>query len=201
VTGQQEARDQEAIGQQGARDQEVTGQQGVRDRKMIGKQEARGREMIGQQEARDREAIGQQEDRDREMKGQQEAQDRAKKGRQEAQGLEATALKEDPGRDEADSIGATGPGEGLKELQVQVAKDQVKGRHLETGHKAGVDSEGMITVILVNAEIQAAVGLEAKAEPGHNGHIMNVSKVEEETKTNRKKLFFKKTGAHQKVNF
>jgi hypothetical protein len=190
VTGQQEARDQEAIGQQGARDQEVTGQQGVRDRKMIGKQEARGREMIGQQEARGRE-----------MKGQQEAQDRAKKGRQEAQGLEATALKEDPGRDEADSIGATGPGEGLKELQVQVAKDQVKGRHLETGHKAGVDSEGMTTVILVNAEIQAAVGLEAKAEPGHNGHIMNVSKVEEETKTNRKKLFFKKTGAHQKVNF
>ena len=144
---------------------------------------------------------GQQEAKDQMETGQQEAKDQMETGQQEAQGRQATGLKEEPGRNEADSIGPTGQGEGLKEPQEQVAKDQVTGRHLETDRKAEVDSEGMTIVILVNAEIQAAAGLEEKAEPGHNGHIMNVSKVEEETRANRKKLFFKKTDAPQKVNF
>lgn len=133
--------------------------------------------------------------------GQQEVRGQEMKGRQEAQGRQAIGLKEDPGLDEADSIGATGPEGGLKEPPVQAAKDQVKGRHLEKSHKAGAVSEGIAIVILVSAEALAAPGLEAKAETGHNGHIMNVSKAEEETKADRKKLFFKKTGAPPKVSF
>ena len=110
-------------------------------------------------------------------------------------------MKEEPVRNKADSTGATGQGEDLIELQVQEVKDQDKGRHLETGPKAEVVFEGIATIILVNAEVQVAPVLEAKADPGHNGHIMIASKVEGETKANRKKLFFKKTGAHQKVSF
>ena len=144
---------------------------------------------------------GHQEARGQIVTGQQEAQGREMKGRQEAQDRQETGSKEEPGRDEADSIGATGQGEGLKEPQEQVAKDQDKGRPLETGHKAGVVSAGIAIVILVSAEALAAPGLEAKAETGHNGHIMNVSKAEEETKADRKKLFFKKTGAPPKVSF
>mgnify|MGYP004702340449 CR=1 FL=1 len=122
------------------------------------------------------------------MTGQQEAKDREKAGMKEGQ--KGPDLKEGAVLEE-----------GLKELPVQEVKDQDKGRHLETGHKAEVVFEGIAAVILVNAEVQVAPGLEPKADPDHNGHIMIVLKVEEETKADRKKLFFKRTGALQKASF
>jgi hypothetical protein len=155
-----------------------------------GQQEARGQIVTGQQEARGQIVIGQQEARGQMVTGQPETQDR-----------EATGLKEEPGRNEADSIGPTGQGEDLKEPPAQGAKDRGKGPHLATDRKAGVASAGIATVILVSAEALAVAELGTKAEPGSNGHKVIALKDQEIMKVDRKKLFFKKTGAHQKVSF
>ena len=155
---------------------------------MTGRKEARDREVKGQQEAKDREKAGHQEFKDLEMKGQQEARDREPTGMKE--GRKGTDLKEGAALEE-----------GLNEFPIEGAKDRGRGPHLEIGHKAGAISAEIVKIIPVNAEELAAVGLVEIAETGHRDHKVIALKDQEIMKADRKKLYFKRAGAHQKVSF